>query len=691
MNDRFDDDSVHVVAPQEGPQTLFCETSADIAIYGGEAGSGKTMDLIIEGSRYHNEKKYTGVIFRREYNDIVAGGGLWDTSQEVYPYIGGHGVRGKTIWNWPRSKAKIKFTHLNSEKDVYNHQGAAYVFLAFDELTHFTKFQFFYLLTRNRPPAGCTLRPYCRATCNADADSWVADLIKWWWDPATGYPIRERSGQLRYFTVENNEVVWVEKEWRHPVTGLKPRSLTFIAARLSDNKLMAHRAEYEAGLDAQDRVTRERLKEGNWLISYGGNMFNASWFEIVDTVPKDMRLVRYWDFAASEVDEAKKNDPDWTAGALCGIHQGILYILDITAFRESPGQGEKLIKQAALQDGHSVEVWWEEEKGSAGKWTSQYLKSVFSGYEAHADPVTGSKVERAKPWSAWAEFGRVKLLRGEWNRKFLTQAGKFPEGKKDLVDSVSGGFKALIGPRKVFALYIPNDAGHVQNFSREREDFAKITPANCEVYVSLWADSGGAIVGGCYIWSLRNKRLRLYNEIYMLSPTAADLVAEVTEKVVVPLLSKPAEVTVHKIIANDAFFNMGGESMAKEVKRAGLKIRPNEVYDEAAAIMKIAEMFATKGIIIHADCVETDTQWRGWSYDDKGKTAEGYQLARALCLLVSELKASGRMDEPHIIPAYSMAKRGIREMLRGSSQNTILSNTGVMVENKDKQYEYLTR
>jgi hypothetical protein len=47
--------------------------------------------------------------------------------------------------------------------------------IGFDELTHFSESQFFYMLSRNR--SMCGVRPYVRATTNPDADSWVATFI----------------------------------------------------------------------------------------------------------------------------------------------------------------------------------------------------------------------------------------------------------------------------------------------------------------------------------------------------------------------------------------------------------------------------------------------------------------------------------------------------------------------------------
>lgn len=685
MKTLFDEDlKAKIIAPQPGKQSDFCSSLADIVIYGGAAYGGKTVGLLIEAARNIGDERYTGVVFRRKYTEIVAGGGLWDTSTEMYQPLNGRGIRGTTEWTWPNG-ARIKFTHLNQELNIYDHQGSAYVFLGFDELTHFTKNQFFYLLTRNRPPAGCVLRPYCRATTNPEP-GWVADLIQWWWNPETGYAIPERSGKIRYFTVIENDVIWVPPTWRG-AGGEKPKSLTFIASTMADNPIgLAADPMYASNLEAQDKVTRERLKHGNWLITYSGGMFDPTWFEIVDEVPPGMRLVRYWDFAASEVSEELKNDPDWTAGALCGISKGTLYILDVRAFRETPGSSEKIIRTVAEQDGHEVEPWWEEEKGSSGKYTSEYLKKVFEGFESHPDPVSGSKVERARPWAAWAEFKRVKLLRGEWNRRFLGRVGKFPDGKRDEIDAVSGAFKALVDPKKVLNRYIPNADGHLRTFSRTLEDFQKVQPQNVEIYVSLWAEKDGGIYGGCFIWSVLNRRLRMYNEIFMPMPTAPELASLILEKLVVPLNSKTGWVSLTKIVGNEDFFNSKGESISKELRKAGIRVKQNTIYDENAAILRGNRMFAENQVFIHSDCVETEIQWRGWLYE-AGKPAPGYPLARALCLIVSELRSGGKLNAPPMPAAYTKRKLAVRENLKSGGARQDKGE----IDRAKKMYEYLLR
>ena len=65
------------------------------------------------------------------------------------------------------------------------------------------------MVSRNR--STCGVRPYIRATCNPDADSWVADFLAWWIDPETGLPIPERAGVLRYYIRVSDKIVWADR------------------------------------------------------------------------------------------------------------------------------------------------------------------------------------------------------------------------------------------------------------------------------------------------------------------------------------------------------------------------------------------------------------------------------------------------------------------------------------------------
>src|ERR1700737_159481 len=133
------------IAAQPGPQTGFLQTAADVCIYGGAAGGGKRGVLIPEPLRYVSRVPgFTAVFFRRTTPQITNPGGLWDESQNFYPRLGGPPHRRAQEGRWPRG-GKIKFSHLQLGTTVHDWQGAQITLICFDELTHFTAHQFFYM------------------------------------------------------------------------------------------------------------------------------------------------------------------------------------------------------------------------------------------------------------------------------------------------------------------------------------------------------------------------------------------------------------------------------------------------------------------------------------------------------------------------------------------------------------------
>ena len=181
--------STKVLRPQVGPQTDFMATAADVCIFGGAAGGGKSYGLLLSPLRYKNVPGFGCTIFRRNFNQIFAQGGLWDEAQKIYQGIRGAQPRmSRSMWVFKDKKdrvvSKVSFAHIEREEDLAKWQGSQICEIGFDELTHFSEKTFFYMLSRNRSTCGVT--PFIRATCNPDADSWVAKFIEWWIDQDTG-------------------------------------------------------------------------------------------------------------------------------------------------------------------------------------------------------------------------------------------------------------------------------------------------------------------------------------------------------------------------------------------------------------------------------------------------------------------------------------------------------------------------
>lgn len=253
---------IRTIQPQPGYQLKALSNSADIIIGGAAAGVGKTYTLLLDPVRDIKTPGFGGVIFRRTSTQIKNEGGLWDTSKEIYKHLKAVPRESRLEWIFPKGP-KIKFSHLEYEKNINDWQGAQIPFIGFDELTHFSKKMFFYLMTRNR--STCGVKPYMRATCNPDPESWVAEFISWWIDQETGYPIPERDGVIRYMIVDGENVIWgdsyeevIEKAWyliEEEVTksGIDPKefvkTVTFISGTIYDNKeLMKVNPSYLANL-----------------------------------------------------------------------------------------------------------------------------------------------------------------------------------------------------------------------------------------------------------------------------------------------------------------------------------------------------------------------------------------------------------------------------------------------------------
>lgn len=434
------------IKPQPGPQEKFLSTSADICLYGGSAGSGKTFSLVLEPLRHVSNPLFNGIIFRRQGVMVRNPGGLWDESRKLYPLVGAVSKEISMQWTFP-SGSPIRFAHLEHPSDVLGYQGAQIVYLGFDELTHFEETQFIYMLSRLRSLSG--VKPYVRATCNPDSESWVRSWVDWWIGP-DGFPIPERSGVLRWFVRLGDALHWADTKQElieRFGPDVMPMSFTFISAKLTDNPILLKAdPNYKAKLLALDRVNRERLLDGNWDTKPSAGMyFRREWFEVVERVPdQTIKSIRYWDRAATKPSETNR-DPDWTVGLkFVKLPNKQWVITDIRRIRESALKVEQFILATAGMDGIATTIWLEEDPGAAGKADIANILKLLNQYHTKVNRPTKDKITRALPVSSQCEAGNVKILKGAWNAAFFSESENFPDGKHDdQVDALSGAYTAM--------------------------------------------------------------------------------------------------------------------------------------------------------------------------------------------------------------------------------------------------------
>ena len=379
-------------------------------------------------------------------------GGLWEESLGLYAAHGGKPRENQLDWRFP-SGASIRFENLDSNtyKSVY--QGGQFALMGFDELTHFTEEQFFYLLSRNRSASGA--RPYVRATCNPDAASWVKDFIKPWLSGEA------KDGELRWMLRRDGVVQWV------PEGTPEAKSVTFISAKLSDNRILMEKDPgYLANLLSLSSLDRRRLLEGDWDVVESGNLFKRDWFnKTLDERPVLDDYVRFFDLATSV-----KESADFTAGALVGLDHNSLIIGDVAHFRAEWPDAKKRIRAIVEADLAWLESITTDEVRNAHRDYGVPVPSYTVGIEVfgmqlalfqdlarnelgdlnvgvQACKPVGDKRQKASIWAARAENGLVSVVKGAWNNAFIAECiaftGEPGKGHDDQVDAVSGAVDLL--------------------------------------------------------------------------------------------------------------------------------------------------------------------------------------------------------------------------------------------------------
>jgi predicted phage terminase large subunit-like protein len=411
--------------------------------------------LLYEAAKCSHVEGSRGIIFRRTSGEFTGGGGLWDESQKWFPLLGGrHRMTPAHEWIFP-SGARVEFRHLQREKDVKAHAGRQYSMVAFDELTTFTEKQFWFLVSRLR--STCGIRPFLRASCNPDPESFVAQLVEWWIGP-DGYPLPERSGVLRWLVRENDLVHWFstpeEASAKFPTQ--EALSFTFIPSKLSDNKLGD--PSYLGRLQNLSKVDRMRLlgdgeRGGNWLVrSSAGMVLPRRLFQIADGPPsRILRTVRTWDTAAT-APNPDDPDPDWTRGVLVSLcADGQLWISDLQSLRDRPSLVFQIMRSTAEKDGKQTIIGLWVAVGASGKVENEVTGDVLAGFPYESERIGDDKIAYAKIWAPLLERGQVFVKRSTWTEALISECDGFPDARHDdIVDAISRAAMMLVGTGQSF-------------------------------------------------------------------------------------------------------------------------------------------------------------------------------------------------------------------------------------------------
>lgn len=180
-----------------------------------------------------------------------------------------------------------------------------------------------------------------------------------------------------------------------------------------------------------------------------GGLFKVDKIEIVEPaeVPIGGPVVRGWDLAATSAPKAgsKRKTSARTAAVRVRRAGGMLYIEHAVAKRASPNEVEQLVLSTTGDDTRAVLQSLPQDPGQAGLAQKLRYAELLEGWNFRITPEIGTKEERARPFAAQVEAGRVRIVRGDWNAAYLDELRNFPNGAlKDQVDASTRAFQELL-------------------------------------------------------------------------------------------------------------------------------------------------------------------------------------------------------------------------------------------------------
>lgn len=272
-------------------QQAFLALDVREAFYGGAAGGGKSDALLMAALQHVDVPGYAALILRRTYADLALPGALLDRAREWLVNTDAHWNAQEKTWTFP-SGATLTFGYLEQENHKYRYQSAEFQYIAFDELTQFSKTQYTYLFTRLRKPstgalASVPLRMRSASNPGNVGHQWVKGRFIQGWNKAQ--PVYEREGRV------------------------------FVFARLTDNQHIDQDA-YRASLRETEPALATQMEHGDWDIAAG--QFFTAWSDALHTcrpfpVPRDWPCWAALDYGFTHN----------TAFGLFTRHEGIVYLI----------------------------------------------------------------------------------------------------------------------------------------------------------------------------------------------------------------------------------------------------------------------------------------------------------------------------------------------------------------------------
>lgn len=251
--------------PSPGPQTEAYFSKADLLLYGGQGGGGKT-DLLVGLALCEHQRT---LVLRPQYTDL---GNIIERLVKVAGTRQGLNRAPPPKFDTADGR-RIDFGAASTLEQAETWQGNPHDLIAFDEACQFREDVVQFLMGWNRAAdddldAAAKQRTRIVFASNPPMGAEGEWIIRWfapWLDPAHGNPAK--PGELRWFiTNPHGEQIEVDGSAIITIEGreFRPRSRTYIPASLDDNPFLRN-TDYRATLDALPEPMRSAIRDGNFM------------------------------------------------------------------------------------------------------------------------------------------------------------------------------------------------------------------------------------------------------------------------------------------------------------------------------------------------------------------------------------------------------------------------------------------
>lgn len=248
-----------VFVPQPGPQTEAYFSEADVLLFGGSPGGGKTaLGVGLALNEHHRT-----MVVRKNFVDLT---GCLHTLDNILKTPNSATGGNRPVYRKAEGGI-IEFVGLGDDLD--GKQGNPHDFIYVDEAAQLPETQVRMLmgwLRTDKPGQRCRVVMGSNPPLDSVGD-WLIEYFAPWLDPQHPNPAEE--GELRYFQPKDDGQGYreCEKDDFIEIHGVRvaPQSRTFISSKFTDNAFY-DAEQYAKSLAGLPDSVRERLTTGNFLL-----------------------------------------------------------------------------------------------------------------------------------------------------------------------------------------------------------------------------------------------------------------------------------------------------------------------------------------------------------------------------------------------------------------------------------------